>query len=140
MTTDAKPEDKPNEQPASPPDEPTEERCECADAAAAESAERAEVESSRYCLTCKKVTPFTFTYAEGYLVKAACRECGTVERDRRLLAKVFAEDLIDRAFDAMKRETKRAIHDPAATAGGLPKKVIQKSVREIQRVLNIFKE
>ncbi|MFH1730193.1 MAG: hypothetical protein ABIF82_00900, partial [Planctomycetota bacterium] len=55
--------------------------------------ERAEVESNRYCLTCKKVTPFTFTYAEGYLIKTECKDCGTIERDRKLLAKVFAEDL-----------------------------------------------
>jgi len=102
--------------------------------------ERTEVESSRYCLTCKKVTPFTFTYAEGYLTKAECRQCGTVERDRKLLAKVFVEDLIDRAFDAMKRETKRVIHDPVEAVGGLPKKVIQKSLREVHRILNIFKE
>lgn len=101
---------------------------------------RAEVESNRYCLTCKKVTRFRFTYAEGYLIRAECQECGTVERDRRLLAKVFAEDLIDRAFDAMKRQTKRTMHDPVEAVGGLPKKVIQKSVREIQRILNIFKE
>ena len=102
--------------------------------------ERAEVESSRYCLTCKKVTPFTFTYAEGYLIKTECKDCGTVERDRKLLAKVFAEDLIDRAFDAMKRQAKRTIHDPVEAVGGLPKKVIQKSLREIHRILNIFKE
>ena len=102
--------------------------------------EREEIDSSRYCLTCKKVTPFTFTYAEGYLIKTECKDCGTVERDKRLLAKVFAEDLIDRAFDAMKRETKRVIHDPVETVGGLPKKVIQKSLREIHRILNIFKE
>ena len=107
---------------------------------AAKSEERTEVESNRYCLTCKRVTPFTFTYAEGYLIKTECKECGTVERDKRLLAKVFAEDLIDRAFDAMKRETKRVIHDPVETVGGLPKKVIQKSLREIHRILNIFKE
>jgi hypothetical protein len=106
----------------------------------AEPEARAEVESRRYCLTCKKVTPFTFTYAEGYLIKAQCISCGTVERDRRLLAKVFMEDLIDRAFDAAKRETKRALHDPVGEAGGLPRKVMQKSVREIQRILNIFKE
>ena len=102
--------------------------------------ERTEVETSRYCLTCKKETPFTFTYAEGYLIKAECKACGTVEHDRKLLAKVFVEDLIDRAFEAMKRETKRVIHDPVETVGGLPKKVIQKSLREIHRMLNIFKE
>ena len=102
--------------------------------------ERAEVESRRYCLTCKKVTPFTFTYAEGYLIKAQCGDCGTVERDRKLLAKVFAEDLIERAFEAMKRQTKRTLHDPVDAVGGLPKKVIQKSLREIHRILNIFKE
>jgi len=102
--------------------------------------ERTEVESSRYCLTCKKATPFTFTYAEGYLIKTECRECGTVERDRKLLAKVFAEDLIERAFEAMKRQTKRALHDPVDAVGGLPKKVIQKSLREVHRILNIFKE
>ena len=102
--------------------------------------ERTQIQSDRYCLTCKKVTPFTFTYAEGYLIKAECMACGTVERDKKLLAKVFVEDLIDRAFDAMKRETKRAIHEPVETVGGLPKKVIQKSLREIHRMLNIFKE
>ena len=102
--------------------------------------DRAEVESNRYCLTCKKVTAFTFTYAEGYLIKAECKECGTVERDRKLLAKVFVEDLIDRAFEAMKRQTKRTLHDPVAGVGGLPKKVMQKSLREIHRILNIFKE
>ena len=102
--------------------------------------EREEIDSSRHCLACKKVTPFTFTYAEGYLIKTECKECGTVERDKRLLAKVFAEDLIDRAFDAMKRQTKRAMHDPVEAVGGLPKKVIQKSLREIHRILNIFKE
>lgn len=102
--------------------------------------ERTEVETSRYCLTCKKETPFTFTYAEGYLIKAECKACGTVEHDRKLLAKVFVEDLIDRAFEAMKRQTKRVIHDPVEAVGGLPKKVIQKSLREIHRMLNIFKE
>ncbi len=101
---------------------------------------RAEVETRRYCLTCKKVTPFTFTYAEGYLVKAECLECGTVEQDRTLLVKVFVEDLIDRAFDAMKRQTKRTMHDPVDAVGGMPKKLIQKSLREIHRILNIFKE
>jgi len=105
-----------------------------------DAAERSEVESRRHCLTCGKVTPFTFTYAEGYLIKAECRECGTVERDRKLLAKVFVEDLIDRAFEAMKRQTKRTLHDPVEAVGGLPKKVIQKSLREIHRMLNIFKE
>jgi hypothetical protein len=102
--------------------------------------EHEKIDTSRYCLTCKTVTPFTFTYAEGYLIKTECKECGTIERDKKLLAKVFAEDLIDRAFDAMKRETKRAIHDPVEAVGGLPKKVIQKSLREIHRILNIFKE
>ncbi len=102
--------------------------------------ERTEVESTRYCLTCKKATPFTFTYAEGYLIKAECGECGTIERDKKLLAKVFVEDLIDRAFDAMKRQAKRTIHDPVEAVGGLPKKVIQKSLREVHRILNIFKE
>jgi len=102
--------------------------------------ERTEVSTSRYCLTCKKETPFTFTYAEGYLIKAECKGCGTVEHDRKLLAKVFVEDLIDREFEAMKRETKRVIHDPVEAVGGLPKKVIQKSLREIHRMLNIFKE
>ncbi len=103
------------------------------------SSDRTEVESHRYCLTCKKAAPFTFTYAEGYLIKAQCRECNTVERDRKLLAKVFAEDLIDRAFEAMKRQTKRTLHDPVDAVGGLPKKVIQKSLREIHRLFNIFK-
>jgi hypothetical protein len=107
---------------------------------AEENQEREEIDSSRHCLTCRKVTPFTFTYAEGYLIKTECKECGTVERDKKLLAKVFAEDLIDRAFDAMKRQAKRAIHDPVEAVGGLPKKVIQKSLREIHRILNIFKE
>jgi len=102
--------------------------------------ERAEVKSNRYCLACKKVTPFTFTYAEGYLIKTECMECGAVERDKKLLAKVFVEDLIDRAFDAMKRQAKRTIHDPVEAVGDLPKKVIQKSLREIHRILNIFKE
>lgn len=102
--------------------------------------ERAEVQTRRYCLTCKKVTPFIFTYAEGYLVKAQCGECGTTERDRKLLAKVFVEDLIDRAFEAAKRQTKRTLHDPVDAVGGLPKKVMQKSLREIHRILNIFKE
>jgi hypothetical protein len=101
---------------------------------------RAEVETRRYCLTCKQVTPFVFTYAEGYLIKAECKKCGTVERDRKLLAKVFVEDLIDRAFDAMKRQTKRTLHDPAEAVGDVPKKVMQKSLREIHRILNIFKE
>ncbi len=110
------------------------------DACKDKSGERTEVESRRYCLQCKKVTPFTFTYAEGYLIKTECRECGTVERDRKLLAKVFAEDLIERAFEAMKRETKKALHDPVDVVGGLPKKVIQKSLHEMHRILNIFKE
>ncbi len=101
---------------------------------------RTDVPSQRYCLHCKKVTPFTFTYAEGYLIKARCNECGTVERDRKLLAKVFVEDLIDRAFDAAKRQAKRTLHEPAEAVGELPKKVIQKSLREIHRILNIFKE
>ncbi len=102
--------------------------------------DRTEVETRRHCLTCKKVTPFTFTYAEGYLIKAQCMECGTVERDRKLLAKVFVDDLIDRAFEAMKRQTKRTLHDPVEAVGDLPTKVIQKSLREIHRILNIFKE
>ena len=102
--------------------------------------ERTEVCSARYCLTCKKATPFVFTYAEGYLIKAQCKECGTIERDRKLLAKVFVEDLIDRAFEAAKRETKHALHEPGTAVAGLPKKVIQKSLREIHRVLNLFKE
>jgi len=102
--------------------------------------DRTEVESNRYCLTCKKVTPFVFTYAEGYLVKAQCKTCNTIEHDRKLLAKVFVEDLIDRAFEAMKRETKRVMHEPVETVGGLPKKMIQKSLREVHRILNIFKE
>ncbi len=102
--------------------------------------ERTDVPSQRYCLNCKKVTPFTFTYAEGYLIKARCNDCGAVERDRKLLAKVFVEDLIDRAFDAAKRQAKRTLHEPVEAAGDLPKKVIQKSLREIHRILNIFKE
>lgn len=105
-----------------------------------EEPERTELESRRYCLECKKVTPFMFTYAEGYLVKAQCLECHSIERDRKLLAKVFAEDLIERAFDAAKRQTKRTLHDPVDAVGGLPKKVMQKSLREVHRILNIFKE
>ena len=101
---------------------------------------RTAVETRRHCLTCKKITPFVFTYAEGYLIKTTCQECGTVERDRKLLAKVFVEDLIDRAFDAMKRQTKKTLRDPVEGVGELPRKVIQKSVREVQRILNIFKE
>ncbi len=116
-----------------PADEPEAEACDTPTG-------RTEVQSNRYCLTCKKNTPFTFTYAEGYLIRAECRACGTVERDRKLLAKVFAEDLIDRAFEAMKRQTKRTVHDPIHSVGGLPKKMVQKSVRELQRMLNIFKE
>ena len=104
------------------------------------SGDRAEVETTRYCLDCKRETPFTFTYAEGYLIKTQCKECGKVERDRKLLAKVFAEDLIERAFEAAKRQAKRTIHDPVDAVGELPKKVLQKSLREIHRILNIFKE
>ena len=87
---------------------PDEEKC------PGKSAERTEVESRRHCLTCKKATPFTFTYAEGYLIKAQCRECGTVERDRKLLAKVFAEDLIERAFEAMKRHSAGSLYSSPA--------------------------
>jgi hypothetical protein len=105
-----------------------------------EHADRTEVETTRYCLDCREDTEFLFTYAEGYLIRAECKRCGKVERDRKLLAKVFVEDLIDRAFDAMKRQTKKAIHEPTQAVGELPKKMIQKSLREVHRILNIFKE
>jgi hypothetical protein len=112
--------------------------CECESGGHDEA--RTEVETTRYCLDCKKETPFVFTYAEGYLIKTRCMECGKTERDRKLLAKVFAEDLIERAFEAAKRQAKRTIHDPVDAVGELPKKVIQKSLREVHRILNIFKE
>jgi len=101
---------------------------------------RREVETERYCLKCRKETPFVLTYAEGYLIKSRCKECGTVTQDKKLLAKVFIEDLIDRGFEAAKRETKAVIHDPAAEAKRLPKRVIEKSVKILRQIKNIFGE
>jgi hypothetical protein len=132
----------PDEPRTEPTDLPPGDECrgEPLDDPACAAADRTEVETTRYCLDCKEETDFVFTYAEGYLIRAECKRCGKVERDRRLLAKVFVEDLIDRAFDAAKRQTKKAMHEPAEAVGELPKKVIQKSLREVHRILNVFKE
>jgi len=102
--------------------------------------ERIEVDSVRYCFKCHDETPFVFTYAEGYLIKAQCKKCGTIERDKKTLAKVFIEDLIDRGFEALKRETKAVLHTPSEEMPQIPKKAFEKSAKIIRQILNLFGE
>jgi hypothetical protein len=93
-----------------------------------------------WCVFCKKETMHTLIYFEGYLKEARCHECKKVTIDKKLLLKVYMNDLIDRVLTKLYRLRKELKAErQRRRQASLILKTVLKPLKETRRLYELLK-